>query len=227
MSSHDLVVWGASGHARVVIDAAKSEGRYNPVALIDDRSDSSRAHELDGVPVVGGRESLSRLHDRGTRHLIVAFGNCPARIAAADVAVAAGFELVTIVHPRATVAAGATLGEGTFVAAGAVVNPGSIIGRCVIVNTMASIDHDCIIGDGAHICPGVIAAGGVIVGRCSWIGVGSVLSNDVAIGSCSIIGAGAVVVSTIGDGVVAYGSPAREMRKVDESDGLVVLANRI
>lgn len=221
MIVNDLVIWGASGHARVVIDAAKLEGRFRPVALIDDRPEHERPTSLDGVPVAGGREALESLHALGVQHVIIAFGNCSARIAAADVAIAAGFTLATIVHPRATVAANVVMGDGTFVAAGAVINPSCTIGRCAIVNTMSSIDHDCTIGEGTHICPGVVTGGHVIVGAESWIGIGSVISNGVAIGTRTIIGAGAVVTHAIGNGVLAYGCPAREVRAVRESDGMV------
>jgi UDP-N-acetylbacillosamine N-acetyltransferase len=204
----DLVIWGASGHARVVIDAVRLDGRFRPVALLDDRPDGARPDELDGVPVIGGRECLAELRARGVSSLIVAFGKCEPRLAAADTALAAGFALATIVHPRATIARNATIGAGSFVAAGAVINPGTTIGSSVIVNTSASIDHDCTIGDGAHICPGVVIAGSVTVGRAAWLGVGCVVSNGLAIGTGSTVGAGAVVIRDIPAGVVAYGVPA-------------------
>ena len=217
----NLAIWGASGHAKVVIDAARLSGRYNVVTLLDDRDDEVRPISFEGVAVVGGREALGRLAADGITEMIVAIGNCAARLDAARHARDAGLQLATIVHPSAVVAKTAAIGAGTFVAAGAVINAGAVIGDGVIVNTRASIDHDCVIGNGAHICPGVTLAGGVTIGDGAWIGVGSVVSNGVAIGGGSIIGAGSLVLSAVPSGVMAYGSPAGVVRAISDDDGLV------
>jgi acetyltransferase-like isoleucine patch superfamily enzyme len=42
--------------------------------------------------------------------------------------------------------------------------------------------------------------------------------DGIQIGARAIIGAGAVVVRDIPNGVVAYGTPARVIRKIDEQD---------
>jgi acetyltransferase-like isoleucine patch superfamily enzyme len=49
----------------------------------------------------------------------------------------------------------------------------------------------------------------------SWIGIGAVVIEGVRIGEGSVVGAGAVVLRDIPEGVVAYGTPARAVRKVD------------
>ena len=98
--------------------------------------------------------------------------------------------------------------------AGAVINPGSQIGQSVIINTSASVDHECVIADAAHICPGVHLAGRVQVGAATHVGIGTTVIERINIGSGSFIGAGSVVVDDIPDGVVAYGVPARVIRKV-------------
>ena len=99
-----------------------------------------------------------------------------------------------------------------------VINPRARIGENVIVNTAASIDHDCVIEDGAHLCPGTHLAGGVNIGRGAWIGIGAVVSDHLQIGANSIIGAGAVVTHDIPNNVVAYGVPAKVIRKINTND---------
>jgi sugar O-acyltransferase (sialic acid O-acetyltransferase NeuD family) len=197
----------------VVADAARESGRFEVVGFLDDRNPTARP--FLNATVLGDRGQLAAVHASGVRHLIFGFGDCRARLELDAVAAGAGFCFTTVVHPRAAVSTAATLGPGTFVAAGAVVNPGTGVGRHVIINTCASVDHDCEIEDGAHICPGVRLAGNVTVGRGSWVGIGSTVIEKIHIGPWSVIGAGSVVVKDIPAGVLAFGVPARVVRRLD------------
>lgn len=205
-----LIVWGASGHARVVADIVRLRGEFEIAGFVDDAHPEPR--QFLGVPVVGGRDQLARLRSNSARHLIVAIGNCGARLKLAQLAEADGFELATAVHPRAIVATDVSVGGGTVIAAGAVVNPGAAVGRNVIINTLASVDHDCVVDDGVHVCPGVRLAGGVTIGRGAWIGIGASVVAGVRVGAGSTVGAGSVVLKDVPEGAVCYGVPARVIR---------------
>jgi UDP-N-acetylbacillosamine N-acetyltransferase len=208
-----IVIWGASGHARVVADIIRTSGSYEIAAFLDDVQPGRAGERFEGAPVAGGREQLAACRAAGATHLIVAFGNCAARLEAAREAIASGFTLGTAIHPSAVVAASARIGAGSVVAANAVVNPAAVIGENVIINTSASVDHDCVVENGAHLCPGVRLAGGVRIGAAAWIGIGATVADQRTIGSGALVGAGAVVVSDIPEHVVAYGVPARVIRR--------------
>lgn len=210
-----LVLWGSSGHARVVADVVRSADEYEIVALLDDRDPEQRGQAAFGIRIAGGREQLPALKRQGVRHLIVAIGDCAARERLAGVALEQGFELATAIHRSAVVAPSAKLGAGSVVAAAGVINPGADVGRNCIINTSASVDHDCVIGDSAHVGPGVHIGGGTEVGRGVWIGIGATLIDHIRIGAGSIVGAGSVVTRDVPDGVVVYGVPARIVRAVD------------
>lgn len=202
-----VVIWGASGHARVVADIVILEGRFTLAGFIDDLDTQPR--QFLGLPVFGGREALERLKVEGVSHMLFGFGNCEARLKLSTVVRDEGFLLARAIHPQAVVAGDASIGEGTVVAAGAIINPGSRVGANVIINTKASVDHDCEISDGAHICPGVTLGGSVKVGAAAWVGIGSVVRDHIEIGAGALIGAGSVVVRNIPEGVLAYGVPAK------------------
>src|SRR5688572_29861058 len=167
--ANPLVIWGTSGQALVVADIVRLGGAYEIVGFLDDVNLDRRGTEFSGATVLGGREQLAGLMAGGVSDVILAFGNCQSRLRLADEVRAAGFRLATVIHPRATVAADAAVGEGTVVAAGAVVNPAARIGDCVIVNTGATVDHHCVVHDGAHICPGVHIGGWATIGRAAWV----------------------------------------------------------
>ena len=103
------------------------------------------------------------------------------------------------------------LGAGTVVMAGAVINCCTKIGKGCIINTGSTIDHDNLIEDYVHISPGAHLAGTVNVGRGTWLGIGSIVSNNINItGDCKI-GAGTVVVMDITELGTYVGVPSRRL----------------
>jgi acetyltransferase EpsM len=208
-----LIIWGASGHALVVADAARASGDYEIAGFIDDVHPERSGVEFCGATILGGREQLDLLPAQGVNKLIMGIGDCRARLELSEFARGKGFQLVTVIHPRACVAMDASVGRGTVILAGAVVNSATRIGENVIVNTSASVDHECSIEDGVHIGPGVHLGGRVSIGRRTWVGIGATVIDRASIGADVVIGAGAVVVSdNIPDGVLAYGIPARVVK---------------
>ena len=218
MKGGKLVIWGASGHARVVADIVRLQGTYDLLGFLDDINPGRHGSEFDGLPILGGSEKLDELKELGVSHLIIGFGNCAARLKATALVREQGFSLATAIHPKAIIASDVLVAQGTVIAAGAVVNPGAKIGENVIINTGATVDHECSIEEGVHLCPGVHLAGSVTIGRASWIGIGTIVSDHLRVGANTVIGAGAVVVHDIPDNVVAYGVPARVVKRINGND---------
>jgi len=197
----------------VVADIVRLGGEYEIIGFLDDLKFDRHGTEFCGAILLGGQEQLDKLLQRGIKKLVFGFGNGEGRLRLSRLARQKGFELVTAIHPRAIVANDAIIGSGSVIVAGAVISPGVKLGENVIVNTCASVDHECAIEDGAHICPGVHLGAKVTVGRASWIGIGTTVKDRVTIGAGALIGAGSVVVSDIPENVVAYGVPARVVKR--------------
>ena len=210
-----VVIWGASGHALVVADILRLIGNYAIVGYLDDINPDRVGDSFGGGVILGGEEMLQPLLNDGVSYLALGVGDCKARIQLANVAVKAGFNLTTAIHPSAIIASSAQIGAGTVLCAGSIVNPEARVGRAVIVNTSASIDHECEIEDGVHLSPGVHLAGKVEIGMGTAVGAGSVVRDGIRIGERSVIGAGAVIVSDLPAGVLAYGVPAKVMGKTE------------
>jgi sugar O-acyltransferase (sialic acid O-acetyltransferase NeuD family) len=198
-------VLGASGHGKVVADAAECAG-WDIVEFFDDAWPERK--ENGPWLVVGNSADLFR---RMVEYdgVIVAIGRNSTRHEKLKSLAAAGAPLVTLVHPAATVSRLVKLGAGSAVLAGAVVNAEARIGSGAILNTGCSVDHDCELGDSVHISPGAHLAGCVKVGDLSWIGIGAAVRQMIRIGSNSVIGAGAAVVADVPSNVVVVGVPAR------------------
>lgn len=202
-----LLLFGAGGHAKVVLDALLRAGR-EVAGLIDDDPVAAGRHVL-GVEVIGTRAVLD--HEYAGAAIVPALGVNAARAALIGWAAGAGHRLASAVHPQAVTGHGVEIGAGSFLAAGAVVNPDTILGEGAIVNTGASVDHDCRIGAAVHIAPGARLCGGVSIGDETLIGTGAMVIPGIRIGARVVIGAGSVIVRDVPDGARIAGNPARPL----------------
>ncbi len=203
----NLFVFGASGHAKVVIDILERMKGVKIAFVVDDAA-PARGAKLCGYAVIGGRDALLA-NRRKVKAGIVAIGDNNARAQVAAWLADEGFRTATAVHPAAVVARGAQIGDGATVMAGVVINTDARIGAHSIINTGATVDHDCSIGDYAHVAPGCRLCGGVSVGSGTLLGAGTTVVPGVRIGSNVVIGAGSTVLQDILDGARMAGSPCR------------------
>jgi sugar O-acyltransferase (sialic acid O-acetyltransferase NeuD family) len=203
-----IIVFGAGGHAKVVLDAILTADPNAEIAVLDDAAGRASTRLL-GLPVLGGRAWLEE--NWAGVGVVPAIGGNAARDSLLAWLSERGRPLVSVIHPRAIISPHAVIGAGSFVAPGAVINADAAIGEAVIINTAASVDHDCKIGASAHIGPGVRLCGGVAVGARTIIGVGAVVIPGVVIGADAVVGAGSVVHRNVEAGVTVAGCPARPL----------------
>ena len=180
-----LLIIGAGGHGRVAADIASHCG-YRDIAYLDDAP-------RDGV-IGTVADAVGYIKDVD---FFVAIGNSRTRERIQHELEAAGASIVTLIHPSAVVAGGATIGRGVMLAAGAIICVDAVIEDGVIVNTAASVDHDSVIGAFSHVSVGSHVCGTVTVGKRTWIGAGATIINNMTIGDDCMSGAGAVVVKSI------------------------------
>lgn len=213
--SSQLVIAGAGGHARVIIEAVRTQGRWIVAALTDPVIHG----QVLGVPVVGTDLELPRLRQQGLAAALVGVGSVDrptVRVRLFERLRELGFTLPSVCHVRATVSPTATLGEGTVVFAGAVVNPQAAVGRNVIVNTGAVVEHDCTIGDHVHVAPRAVLGGDVVVEAQAHVGMGAIVLQGRRIGEGTVVGAGAVVNRDLPPHTICVGVPAKPIRELND-----------
>lgn len=207
-------VVGAGGHARVVIDAFRTQG-CGVICVFDDNPELQG--QIVGDAQVVGPSTQARIGPLAATPLHVAIGDNRTRKTMAE---RLGPPWSTAIHATAWISKSAAVGSGTLVGARAVIQSAARIGEHVIVNTAAVIEHDVVVESFAHIASGAILAGGSSIGEGTLIGSGAVVLPGVRVGKWCVLGAGAVVLDDVADDTTAAGVPARQIRPADRRDRL-------
>ena len=207
-----LVVFGAAGQAKVVIEAVERRGTHRILGLITEDPPEFESR----YPILGRDRDLREIWARlGPFDGFIAVGAGHLRREIAERCRAAVPALVfpAVVHPLARLASSAIIEDGAFVAIGATVCAGARIGLHALVNTNASVDHDCVIGEFASIAPNASLGGTVRVGSGAFIGIGASVLPNLTLGGDATVGAGAVVIQDVPASTTVVGVPARPQSK--------------
>lgn len=192
-----MLLYGASGHAKVIIDCL--EASNIPIeGIFDDDIYKKYLFEYN----VLGSYNGNLLKEK---EIIIAIGNNQIR---RKLSQEIKHNFGKIVHPTATIHKYIVISIGSVIFHHAIIQSATTIGNHVIVNTKASIDHDCIIEDFVHIGPNATLCGGITVGEGSFIGASAVIIPNIKIGKWATIGAGAVVVKDVPNNSIVSGNPA-------------------
>lgn len=173
-----LLIIGGGGHGRSVAEAVLASSKYKLVGFVDDATPSLQ-HIWD-LPVIGTTADLAS-YRQYAEAAIVAIGNNRLREELQQRLFKAGFELETVVHPKAIVSPRAVVGAGCAIMAGAIVGTEAQLGAGVIVNCGAVVDHHCRVEDFGHLGVNAGMAGGAVLGRGAWMQAGSVLGYGVTL----------------------------------------------
>lgn len=183
-----LLVVGAGGHGRSAAEAAMLSGQYALAGFVDDGL--AVGTPIGQTSVVGSTAELSAYAPLCDQ-VIVAIGNNALRESLVTRLVALGFELATIIHPKAIVSPSAVIGQGCTVMAGAIVGTEAQLSIGVIVNCGSVVDHHAQVHDFGHLGVNACMAGGAILGRKAWMQAGSALGYGVQVPAGAVLPPGA------------------------------------
>ena len=202
-----LVIVGASGHGRVVLDCAREAG-FQPIGFID-RAFAPKA-TVNGIPILAHEpEECGELRSLKPAWFIAVGDNRTRESLTARVVALTDRPGVSVVHPQSIISPTAAFGSGVFIAPGVILNTEVRVGDGVILNTASTVDHDGRVENYAQISPGCHLAGNVTIGQRAFLGTGVTVIPGMTIGEDAVVGAGAVVISEIAAGVMAVGNPAQ------------------
>jgi sugar O-acyltransferase (sialic acid O-acetyltransferase NeuD family) len=208
-SGEPLVIVGAGGHGREVLDTVEAINaqrfRFKVLGFLDEGPFDESLLQRRGTMVLGDVTKLEELE----ASYLIAIGSPEARRRIDDYASSLGRQAASAVHPAATVGSDAYIGPGAVLSAGSRVTTNVRTGRHVHLNVNATVSHDCTLGDYVTLNPGANIAGNVEVEAATTLGIGAAVIQGLRIGGSTLVGAGAVVIDDLPSHVTAVGVPAR------------------
>ena len=212
MSEKRILILGASGHAAVVAELIQMLDEFELIGFVDDVLKG----QLLGLPIVGAIKDLAALcSDYNVQALALGIGDNFQRHAIFKEWMHAldSIEWPALVHPRALVSPSVKIGVGSQCLAFSSIGTNAQIGDACLVNTAAVVEHDGVLGPGASLGPSAVCGGNSSLGENSYLGMGALLRHGCPVGNNTVVGMGAVVTQAIPDNVLAYGNPAKVIRK--------------
>ena len=210
----NIILIGGGNQAHYTIDIIEKEDKYKIVGIID--SIHEIGSERFGYTILGRQESLNELIEAYNIYGgVISIGDNWSRYKVYETIkkIAPNFTFVNAIHPSVIIGNTTILGIGIVAMAGVIFNPKAQIGNFTFFATGAQVEHDCIISDYASISAGSITGGYVKMGKYSALTLGVTVLDRLEIGDNTVVGAGSVVLKSLPSNVLAYGNPAKIIRK--------------
>jgi acetyltransferase EpsM len=193
-------LYGASGHAKVILDIINSNNEVINGVFDDDL----KKKPFYNIKFFESYYENSEIENDAK--FIISIGNNQLRKIVAN---KIKHKFFCAIHKHSILSNTCQIGLGTVVMANVVVNADAIIGNHCIINTAAIIEHDCVIEDFVHIAPNTTITGNITIGEGALIGARTVVIPGINIGKWCLIGAGSVIIEDVPDNAVVVGNPGK------------------
>ncbi len=210
----DIVIIGSGGFGREVAwlieRINQKEKTWNLLGWIDDNSEI-QGTLINGYNVLGDTNYLNSLDN--SIFCVCAVGST--RIREKIINKLENRKFANLIDPSVIISDKVKFNEGVIICAGSIITTNIELGSHVIINLDCTIGHDAVLRDFVTLYPSVNVSGETFLNKGSEIGTGTQIIQGKKIGKGTIVGAGSVVVKDLPDNVVAVGSPAKTIRKIE------------
>lgn len=201
------VIVGAGGHGRELLDALAPTHQVRGFvddAFADPTDQCSQRVARLGVPMLG---RIAWLEAHPSRYAL-GIGTSALRRDLSERLDAAGCEVVSVIHPGASIGSDSHLGAGVVVFDRTIITTNVRIGAHSHLNVGCAVQHDTTVGGFVQFSPGVFVNGDCVIGDDVFLGTGAIVTRGCTVGEGARVGAGAVVLEDVAPGETVVGVPA-------------------
>jgi len=176
-----ILLVGAGGHCKSVIDVIEAENKYIIAGIIDKKE--FLGQKVLGYTVIGCDDDLEKMFEI-YKYAVVSVGQIRSsalKVKLFKILKNIGYKLPVIVSPFAYVSKHSKIDEGTVVMHQALINANAKIGKNCIINTKALIEHDSVVEDNCHISTASVVNGGARVKEGTFFGSNATSKEGVEI----------------------------------------------
>lgn len=215
-----MVIIGAKGFAKEVLEVIWQNSTDYNIAFFDDVSNHSKALLFGQFKILRSlNEVKNYFKELDDSSFTLGIGNPFLRYSLCKKCEEIEGVLVSTISPFARIGHFDNIIEdGCNIMTGVVITNSIKIGKGTLINLNCTIGHDTNIGEFVEMSPGTHISGNCKVGRFSIFGTNSTLLPKVTIGENVIIGAGAVVTKDVPDNSLVVGIPAKVIKELPKLD---------
>lgn len=164
---NNLLILGAGQYGCVAKETAEIIGCYDKISFIDNNSSLAigKTDELEAFLV-------------DYANAFVAIGNAQIRLQYLSQLRTLGYQLVTLINPRAYVSSSAKIGQGSIVEPNVVVHSNVSVGVGCLISAGAVVNHNALVEDGCHIDCNVTVPARSVVKAGSKVECGQVYKSE-------------------------------------------------
>ena len=204
----DVIIVGASGFGREVLEMIESINRIEPawnvLGFIDDNLGA-----LDGFAL--NYRVLGTIRDwqpSDNEEYILAIAAPKVKEKIVPMLKARGARFATIIAPTSRVGSRSIVGEGVVMFGGVIIGVDVIIGDFAFFDALVGIGHDVIIGDYCTFAPKASISGATKIGKCVNVGASASTYPGIAVGDYATIGMNSAAIRRVKANTTVMGVPA-------------------
>lgn len=197
----DLIIFGNSDLAKTVTHFLQQD--YNIAAYCVDKA-FIKGNSFLSKPLVPF-EDVKNLYPPDNFEMFIAIGykkRNSVREQKINAAKNLGYNLISYIHPSATIDNTATIGKSCMILENCVVQAFSEMKNGCIMWANATLCHDSIVEENCFICSNACINGFVTVKRNTFIGAGAIIRDKITINKNNLIGAGCTIQSDTEEGAI-------------------------
>lgn len=205
-----MLIAGAGGHAKEVLDIVISENQFDEINFFDDVTLCPDKLIFEKFTIIKSLDQVEDYFKTTKSNFILGIGNPLLRYKLSIKLQSKNGVLTSIISKNSIISKfNVSIGVGVNIMNHIMISNDVIIGEGALINAFVSVHHGVEIGKYTELAPHSVVLGNAIIGDFSLIGSNATILPNVKVGSNVKIGAGSVVINDLPDNCTAVGVPAK------------------